>query len=174
MSLLNCENCEYKHICITSSNPVCIGYKPMKYSGKFTGKILKKEKNMKKKKYSGKFSFKKKDLNKMRKFSTGATRDTNEGKLDYEGFLSPLVIKRYGEYMTKHRKQSEGTLRDSDNWQKGIPINVYIKSAWRHFIDLWSEHRGITTKGGIEEALCALLFNVMGYLHEHLKGTKKK
>lgn len=108
----------------------------------------------------------------MRKFETGATRDTDINKPDYEGFLSPLVIERYGRYMNKHRKQADGKLRDSDNWQKGIPKEAYMKSAWRHFIDMWKEHRGIITKDGIEEALCALLFNVSGYLHEHLKGVK--
>ena len=110
----------------------------------------------------------------IRQFGTGATRDTDEGKYDYEGFLSPLVIERYGQYMNKHRKQSDGNLRDSDNWQRGIPKQAYIKSGWRHFIDWWKEHRGIPTKDGIEEALCALLFNVSGYLHEHLKGEEKE
>lgn len=110
----------------------------------------------------------------MREFKTGATRDTDEGKNDYEGFLSPLVIQRFGDYMTKHRKQADGKLRDSDNWQKGIPQTAYMKSAWRHFIDWWKEHRGIPTKDGIEEALCALIFNVQGYLHEYLKEKETK
>ncbi len=111
---------------------------------------------------------------KMREFDTGATRDTNEGKPDYEGFLSPLVIERYGQYMTKHRKQSDGGLRDSDNWQKGIPKDVYIKSAWRHFVDWWKEHRGLGSREGLEDALMALLFNVMGYAHEVLKAKNGK
>ncbi len=110
----------------------------------------------------------------MRKFTTGATRDDDKNKLDFEGFLSPLVIERFGEYMNKHRKQSDGKLRDSDNWQKGIPQDAYMKSGFRHFIDWWKEHRGLLTKDGIEEALCALLFNVMGYLHEILKRKKGK
>jgi hypothetical protein len=103
-----------------------------------------------------------------RKFETGATRDTDEGKYDYEGFLSPLVIERYAEYMHSNRMQSNGVMRDSDNWQKGIPKSAYMKSAWRHFFDMWKEHRGIATKDGMEVALCALMFNVMGYLHELL------
>lgn len=108
-------------------------------------------------------------MSKIRKFETGATRDIDINKNDYEGFLSPLVIERYGNYMTKHRKQSDGLLRDSDNWQKGIPKEAYIKSAWRHFIDWWKEHRGFRSREGIEDALCALMFNIMGYLHEYLK-----
>jgi len=113
-------------------------------------------------------------MGKIRKFETGATRDSNDGKNDFEGFLSPLVIKRFGDYMTKHRKQSDGSLRDSDNWQKGIPKEAYIKSAFRHFLDLWSEHRGYGSVDGIEEALMALLFNVMGYAHELLKTQLKQ
>ena len=69
----------------------------------------------------------------MRKFDSGATRDIVEDKFDFEGFLSPLVLNRYAEYMNKHRKQSDGNLRDSDNWQKGIPMKVYMKSGFRHF-----------------------------------------
>jgi len=111
---------------------------------------------------------------KVRQFSTGATRDTDEGKYDYEGFLSPLVIERFGQYMNKHRKQSDGNLRDSDNWQKGIPQDAYIKSAWRHFMDWWKEHRGYGSREGLEDALCALLFNVQGYLHEHLKRKSEE
>ena len=105
----------------------------------------------------------------IRKFDTGATRDTSKDKLDYEGFLSPQVLQRFAEYMHKNRYQSDGSLRDADNWQKGIPKDVYMKSMWRHFMDLWQEHRNIKTEAGIEIALCALLFNIQGYLFEILK-----
>jgi len=108
-----------------------------------------------------------------RKFDTGATRDSDKDKLDYEGFLSPIVIKAYGEYMNKHRVQSDGKLRDSDNWQKGIPKDVYIKSAFRHFMDWWLEHRGYKSRDGLKEALNGLLFNVQGYYHELLKEEYK-
>jgi hypothetical protein len=102
-----------------------------------------------------------------RTFATGATRDTEEGKLDFEGFLSPLVLNRFAEYMHQKRQMPDGTMRASDNWQKGIPQTVYIKSAWRHFMAVWENHR--INAEGREEELCALLFNIMGYLHEELK-----
>jgi hypothetical protein len=113
----------------------------------------------------------------VRTFETGATRDTDDGKFDYEGFLSPLVLERYGAYMHSHRKQADGKLRDSDNWQKGIPLVAYIKSLWRHFFDVWKIYRGLgpinDKKDGhlvtIDEALCAVIFNASGYLHEILK-----
>jgi hypothetical protein len=111
-------------------------------------------------------------MGEMRTFSTGATRDTEQGKLDYEGFLSPIVLERYAQYLHKHRVQSDGNLRDSDNWQKGISKDTYMKSAWRHFMDWWGEHRGIhTSEAGIEDAMMGLLFNVMGYAYEHLRKT---
>ncbi len=110
----------------------------------------------------------------MRNFKSGATRDDNKNKPDYEGFLSPLVIEAYGNYMHKHRKQADGKLRDSDNWQKGMPKNAYIKSAWRHFMDIWKEHRGYKSREGLEDALMALLFNIMGYAYEILKEEKGK
>lgn len=107
-----------------------------------------------------------------RYFDTGATRDADQGKLDYEGFYSPLVMERYAEFMHKHRKQTDGKLRDADNWQKGIPLASYMKSGWRHFMDWFKEHRGIKTAEGLEEALCALIFNAQGYLHEILKKQR--
>lgn len=106
---------------------------------------------------------------KVRTFATGATRDTDQGKLDYDGFLSPLVLKRYAEFMHAHRVQPDGTLRDSDNWQKGIPQDEYRKSTWRHWMDVWAWDRGWPIEGDVEEAACAVLFNVMGWLHERLK-----
>ena len=103
----------------------------------------------------------------MREFDTGATRDTDEGKWDYEGFLCPKVLQAYADYMHQNRIQADGGMRSSDNWQKGIPKDAYMKSMWRHFMDVWCCHRKI--KAGMVAALCALLFNVMGMLHEILK-----
>lgn len=111
------------------------------------------------------------DQRMVREFLSGATRDTEDGKLDYEGFLSPAVLERFAEYMHKHRLQSDGTLRGSDNWQHGIPRDAYMKSMFRHFMDVWMGHRcGLKSEDAHEEALCALLFNVQGYLFEVLNG----
>ena len=106
-----------------------------------------------------------------RTFDTGATRDTEQGKLDFEGFFSPLVMVRYAEYLNSHRTMKDGSTRDSDNWQKGIPLNVYMKSAYRHFVDVWMVHRKWIPDTGtfMEDAMCAVMFNVAGYLHERLK-----
>ena len=108
----------------------------------------------------------------LRTFDTGATRDTDEGKLDYEGFISPLVLECYAEYMHSNRMQSDGKMRDSDNWQRGIPRSAYMKSGWRHFFDWWKLHRGLNAECTVKVALCALMFNVMGYLHTLLEEGK--
>lgn len=105
----------------------------------------------------------------IRKFSTGATRDTDSTKPDFEGFISPLVIEAYGRYMSKHRIQSDGSLRDSDNWQKLFGekhLDVCMKSGWRHFFSWWKSHRGYKTEESIEDSLMALMFNVNAYMHK--------
>lgn len=112
----------------------------------------------------------------IRTFSTGANRNSAAGKYDYEGFLSPAVLSRYAEYMHKNRHLADGTLRDSDNWQKGIPQDVLVKSGFRHFMDWWALHRGFYLSRGehepptvdIDEAICGLMFNCMAYLHNKL------
>lgn len=110
----------------------------------------------------------------VRSFETGATKSADSGKHDFEGYFSPLAMERFAEYMTKHRIQPDGSVRDSDNWQKGIPLSAYMKSGFRHFFDWWKGHRGYEASESVEEALCAVMFNAMGYLHEHLKKTKGK
>lgn len=109
----------------------------------------------------------------IRQFETGAKRDTDQNKLDFEGFFSPAVMQCMAEYMHKHRKMADGSLRDSDNWQKGIPLTVYMKSGWRHFFDWWCLHRGQPARETLRDALCGLLFNVMGYLHETLRAERE-
>jgi len=107
----------------------------------------------------------------MRNFGTGATRDTVKGKLSFIKALSPLVLKRYTEYIGKHRVQADGNIRDWDNWKKGIPVDVYMDSGGRHFLDAWLHHDGYPEEAvcdDIEDVLCAELFNTMGFLHELL------
>lgn len=106
----------------------------------------------------------------MRNFETGATRDSDENKYDYEGFLAPSVVEAYAAYMHKNRVQTDGKLRDSDNWQKGIPKSAYMKSMWRHFFAVW---KGYRNGAPIQEELCALLFNVQGLLFEILRDQER-
>lgn len=109
-----------------------------------------------------------------RKFETGATRSSMEGKYEYAGFISPLVLKRFAQYMHKHRTQADGSIRESRNWQKGIPLASYEDSIIRHIIDLWLYQEGFPEEmtEDIETALCAIIFNASGMLFEILKEKK--
>lgn len=112
----------------------------------------------------------------MRTFESGANRNSDDEKYDYEGFLNPLVIEAFGKYMNKHRHLEDGSLRASDNWQNLFGeqhLDVCMKSAWRHFLDLWKEHRGYTSIDGIDEAICGLMFNIMAYYYKILKDRNK-
>lgn len=108
-------------------------------------------------------------------FDSGATRNLDYDKFDYEGFLNPDVLHAFATYMHGHRRQKDGSLRASDNWQKGIPRAVYMKSLIRHSIDLWRWHRGYTpinpdtgeAHTGVD-LCCAVMFNIMGLLKELL------
>lgn len=117
----------------------------------------------------------------LQKFDTGATRSADTDKNDYEGFMSFSAIEEFGDYMSRHRVQVDGSVRDSDNWQKGIPLKAYVKSLLRHSLELWGLHRGYRSRRlGREypgrnfnflkrETACAIFFNVQGFLHELLK-----
>lgn len=101
-----------------------------------------------------------------RTFDSGANRNDDTNKLDYEAFLSPLVLKRYVQYLHKHRYLEDGTIRCGDNWQKGMPLSSYMKSLMRHFMDVWLTHRGWYVEAKITDSLCGIIFNAMGMLHE--------
>jgi len=110
----------------------------------------------------------------MREFGGGANRDTTDGKLDYVRALSPVVLRRYLQFLDKHRKMPDGTMRKFDNWKKGIPAGVYLSSLGRHFMDVWLLMHGFDAEDNhgkveLDDALCGVLFNAMGMLHEHLR-----
>lgn len=107
---------------------------------------------------------------KIRVFKSGASRNSDEGKLDYFGFFSPIALRSYAEYMHRHRFLEDGTMRESDNWKKGIPNTELLKSLYRHFMDvvlLYSGFRGVATQDK-KEALHGVLFNTFGLLHNLL------
>lgn len=108
----------------------------------------------------------------IRTFDTGATRSPLSDKLFYSRFMDSLVIKRYCEYLQKHRVQTDGNVREPDNWKQGIPTDSYMGSMHRHFMDVWLHSQGHAREMSedIETALCALLFNVQGMLFELLRG----
>ena len=115
------------------------------------------------------------ETERIRTFDTGATRDTVAGKLDYVKALCPLVLRRYVQYLDKHRLQPDGSMRDFDNWKKGIPQETYHSSKGRHFFATWllSEGYEVSDNHGPvdeEDALCGEIFNAMGKLREILRA----
>ncbi len=107
----------------------------------------------------------------MRQFPSGATRNIDQDKLDPQGFIHPLTLLAFCEYMHLHRKQADGQLRDSSNWWKGIPRQAYGASLERHVLldvkPLLAGFEGHTTHD-LVEALCASWFNIQGLLLEVL------
>ena len=97
----------------------------------------------------------------VREFHSGATRSPLGDKLQYSGFISPIVLKRYAEYMHKHRVQENGELREADNWQKGIPDSSAFDSLLRHVMDVWLYQRGfeLETSETLLDSLTAIIFN---------------
>lgn len=97
----------------------------------------------------------------MKKFSTGALRDGDEGKEDYIETISWTAFKRYAKYMTG-KKSRYG----SGNFKKGLPIDYYERALVRHL----QKYLANKYEGGIEEKeddhLSAILFNVFGIMHE--------
>lgn len=109
----------------------------------------------------------------MRNFETGATRDTDEGKIDYWGFNSSIADELFGLYMLKHQRQADGSMRASDNWKKGIPLDAYQRSLYRHV----QEFKRLIEIGANMDAIevaCAIRFNLNGWLHEIAKDMDPK
>lgn len=102
-------------------------------------------------------------------FPTGAIRSTPDGKADWTKALSIQALERYVAYMQAHQSLPDGGTRDLDDWKKGLPLSAYIPSLVRHVVQVWREYdrTGVPS----EDALCAVLFNAMGALHESLKTT---
>jgi len=119
------------------------------------------------------------DNGKIRKFKSGATRDTDVGKLNYIKALSPIVLQRYVEYLGEHRMQTDGVLRDWDNWKKGIDLQTYIEGLSRHEMAVWLLHQGFGAHDNhgpvtMEDSLCGVIFAAMGMLHEILKAKQEE
>lgn len=107
----------------------------------------------------------------MRQFETGATRN-KEVDPDIYGFTSPLALHAFAAYMHANRLQADGTMRDSDNWKKGIPQDSYIRSMRRHLQDLtlhWDGYPELARED-MFAAACGLFFNVQGFIHEAVKA----
>lgn len=112
----------------------------------------------------------------IRSFATGATRDSAAGKHDYTGFLDPRILQRYAAFMERHRQMKDGSVREPDNWKRGMPPEETVKSLIRHAFDVWMIHeygKSVRPEDGTEvtldDALGGMVFNAFSYWREKTK-----
>lgn len=102
-------------------------------------------------------------------FPSGAIRDSQEDKPDFNETISWTAFNRYAKYMTgKKSKYGAG------NFKRGIPTESYVKSMLRH-VDKFMRN---TFENGDDEKnedhLSAIVFNVFGIMHNEEQEKLKK
>lgn len=99
------------------------------------------------------------DSGKRQEFSTGAVRDTAEGK-SRPDLISPIFEYRLGQWLRLGAapKSEGGKDYGEHNWEKGIPISRYMASLKRHYIAI---QEGRTD----EDHECGMAFNIMAIIH---------
>lgn len=97
-------------------------------------------------------SYEMKDSGERQQFSTGAVRDTTEGKGRFD-LVSPELLFRLTHWLEL------GAKKYSDrNWENGMPISRCMDSGMRHltkYLDGWDD----------EDHLAAAVFNIMAIMH---------
>jgi len=93
------------------------------------------------------------DSGKRRKFGKDrAVRDVATGKGRYD-LISPIAIQRLAEHY------ENGAIKYKDrNWEKGMPLSVYLDSAERHLTKFREGHRE-------EDHMSAVAWNAFGLIH---------
>ena len=111
-----------------------------------------------------------------RVFESGASRNSDKGKLQKDLFLDAKVIHEYCKFMHKNRKTDSGTIREGDNWKKGIPVPALMASMVRHVEDVKLHHQGYhdSTEETYLDSIFGAIFNLMGLAHDeiNLKGNE--
>lgn len=79
----------------------------------------------------------------MRHFKNNALRDDDNGKIKYYGIRHPLTEWSYGKFMMKHKKMSNGKIREADNWWGGWDEKTSIDSLIRHAEELQAIEAGL-------------------------------
>lgn len=93
-----------------------------------------------------------KDSGERRRFNTGAQRDvvTDKGRYD---LISPIMIERLAKLLQRGAEKY-----DDRNWEKGMPLSVYMDSGMRHLYKFLEGHRD-------EDHLIAAIWNLQALLH---------
>ena len=87
-----------------------------------------------------------------RVFETGAQRDRGTLK-PRPDLISPYFLLRLGMHMAKGAEKYEAR-----NWEKGMPVSVFIESLERHLLACKTGERG-------EDHLSAIGFNLQAIVH---------
>ncbi len=106
-----------------------------------------------------------------REFPTGAKRDLEQGKPRYTAALSPYALKELVNYMARHNNQAH---RREENWKQGIPLDAFLASQFRHMMHQWILHDQKEYTQDLIDAVCAVAFNCLGYLHELVKPGERR
>lgn len=93
-----------------------------------------------------------KDSGKRKAFSSGAVRDTSDGK-PRPDLISPFALWRLGEHMRKGAVKYEAR-----NYEAGMPFSTMVESWDRHALQWKKCERD-------EDHLSAVLFNVQAIIH---------
>jgi len=93
-----------------------------------------------------------KDSGSRRHFSTGSQRDIVKGKGRYD-LISPIMIERLAKLLQRGAEKYEDR-----NWEKGMPLSVYMDSAMRHLFKFLEGHKD-------EDHLIASIWNLQALLH---------
>lgn len=120
----------------------------------------------------------------MRKFSSGATRDSNDDKVDYLKITPAIIDHSFGQYMRRKRVQPDGSLRDFDNWQGGFGdtpeenARQCLDSIDRHVKDIALILDGYTvnergTPISLEDSWNAIRFGSQAGLFHFIKNRKE-
>lgn len=113
-------------------------------------------------------------------FTGGAMRSNGAARIDPLGYISPKAMQVYYDYMLRNQQLPDGRRRRSDNWKAGMPVPRYATSLLRHTHDFhtqWDDLKhgsapdDYATLQLMREALCGLVFNAMGMLHEMEMGA---
>jgi len=110
-------------------------------------------------------------MKKITRFSTGAIRDSQEGKVDFVETISFTAHHRYAKYMTEKKKKY-----GAGNFKKGITSQSYEWSLLRHIDKYFRNKYENGNDEPNEDHLAAIRFNVDGLMHneeqEKLKHAK--
>jgi len=93
-----------------------------------------------------------KDSKKRRHFSTGSRRDIATGKGRYD-LVSPIMMERLAGLLERGADKY-----DDRNWEKGMPLSVYMDSGLRHIYKFLEGHKD-------EDHLIAAIWNFQALLH---------